>query len=495
MSTYNKTRKVALFIALVMMFSLFQSASINASDMTDNMILDDPMRLAGTVYESEPNNTLATSDFTYNDYNSIGALTSSTDVDWWRVSFSKSGKVNFWLGNIPSGCDYDIELYNSSGELIGSSVNYNQDPELIQHDVEAETYYYIKIYTCSGYSNSTYLFRTKWYPHFDSEVYTIKNVGNNMYLTVHSACNASSTNYAYIYTATNNSNDANENGQRMRINYNSDGYYTVAPLCSFNGQYRVLDIFDWPNDSARQLWLYPENNQAEQKLMFELQPDGTFIIGFKSLTYVLDVSSSTEKKVFANTRTGSSSQKWIISADTDYNAKEALYNTYGWQWPLTSCHFLTSSYGKRTLDNGLNYEFHNGLDISALYQNVLCPTDATVAQSGEDKKFGCGNYLIMETQDSVYQNSNQNLRLLFQHLVADPKTVYSYIYPGATISQGTTIAVTGDSGSTGSYHLHFCVISDGSNVFINDGENYVTRTFSNTEQPLMFYSNTTFTYN
>ena len=63
-----------------------------------------------------------------------------------------------------------------------------------------------------------------------------------------------------------------------------------------------------------------------------------------------------------------------------------------------------------------------------------------------------------------------------------------------TITTGTVIAKTGDTGSPKKYHLHFGVISDGSKVFVKTGDGYDDRTFANTEQPLMFFPNTNFTY-
>lgn len=472
------------------------SVEVIFNDIIKNVIIEDEQRSSGVALEIEPNNSLYSANQTYDDYDNRGSITSTSDVDWWKVSFTQAGRANFWLGNIPAGCDFDISVFNAAGVEIGYSCNNAQEQELVQLDVTPDTYY-IKIETYSGVSSSKYLFRTKWYPYFDSEVYTIRNVGNSMYLTVGQACNASSISYAYIYTASASVADGQNNGQRMRINFDTTGFYTVAPLCSFNGQYRVLDVYGGLSSAAKQLWLYPDNGASEEHFVFELQSDNTYIISFKdNPSYVLDVNSSNYNKVFANTRTGSNSQKWTVTADTTYNAKEELYNTYGWQWPLASNYNLTSSYGRRTLDGGSTYEFHSAVDISAVNgTNVLCPTTATYAHSGRDAKYGCGYFLIIETEDVVYQNSNQKLRLLFQHLMQDAKVTYPDITEVATISQGTLIAKTGDSGTPGSYHLHYGVINDGSNVFINNGNNYDTRTFNNTEQPLMFYPNVNFTYN
>lgn len=98
---------------------------------------------AGTLYESESNNTYSTADRTYDDYDNYGALSSTSDVDWWVVSFSSAGEANFWLGNIPSGCDYELTLYASNGTtLLASSRNGSNTAELITYSVSANTKYY-----------------------------------------------------------------------------------------------------------------------------------------------------------------------------------------------------------------------------------------------------------------------------------------------------------------------------------------------------------------
>ena len=444
-------------------------------------------RASGTVNESESNNTLSTADRTYDDYDSYGYLSSTSDVDWWKVSFVQSGTANFWLGTIPSGCNYDISLYNQAGVLLGGSYNSGQTAELIQSEVTAGTFYYIKIESVSGASSSQYLFRVKNIP--ANKVYTIKNVSNNKYLTVYQARNANN----YVYTATAGSNDVNNNGSRMRLVYHSSGsYFTIAPVCSYNERYRVVNANAL--SAGSQVCLTTSTTSNTARFIFELQSDGSYIIICKNnANLVLDVNSS--GNVIVNTRSSSSSQRWILTLDTQYNSKETLYSSYNWMWPLPSNTFLTSSYGIRVLSDGSNPEFHSGVDVSAEEDTaVLCPTTATYVHSGYDKKFGCGFFLIIESENSVYQNSNQNLRLLFQHLMQEATNTCSNMAVVTTISQGTVIAKTGDSGTPGKYHLHFAVINDGSNVFINNNENYVTRTFANTENTLLFYPNVSFGY-
>lgn len=121
---------------------------------------------SGTKYESESNNTYSTATTTFNDYDSYGRISSTSDIDYWSVQFSKSGTANFYLGDIPSGCDYDMRVYSSNGTtLLGSSTNSGNTYELLRLTVAAGTRYYIRINSASGYSTSSYYqFRTKVYP-------------------------------------------------------------------------------------------------------------------------------------------------------------------------------------------------------------------------------------------------------------------------------------------------------------------------------------------
>lgn len=121
---------------------------------------------AGTMNETEPNNTYTTADRTYDDYDNHGYISTTSDVDWWVISFSYSGPANFFLGSIPVGCDYDLRLYASNGlSLIDDSLNMGNANELITYTVSANTNYYIKIDSWLGSSTtSQYLLRAKVYP-------------------------------------------------------------------------------------------------------------------------------------------------------------------------------------------------------------------------------------------------------------------------------------------------------------------------------------------
>ena len=125
---------------------------------------------AGTLaskekYESEGNDTPATADRTYDDYNNYGYISKADDIDYFKIKFSEAGYANFWLGTIPDGCDYDLYIYDSENTLLVSSKNAGNEPELIRYlAVQADVYYYVCIKSYRGYSaSSPYTMRVKLY--------------------------------------------------------------------------------------------------------------------------------------------------------------------------------------------------------------------------------------------------------------------------------------------------------------------------------------------
>ncbi len=132
----------------------------------ENLTLAEGVIPLAVKYETEPNNTMATAMTINNDDDLYGRIYDSTDVDWYKVKFPFAGKANIWLGNIPSGRDYDLEFYNSSGTKIGSSTTSNSQ-ELIKMNVSANVWYYIKVYGYNGsYHTSNYWLRAKVYPDY-----------------------------------------------------------------------------------------------------------------------------------------------------------------------------------------------------------------------------------------------------------------------------------------------------------------------------------------
>lgn len=121
---------------------------------------------SGTVYESENNNSYLNADTISDDYDGYGLINYPSDIDYWKITFPYSGTANFYLGNVPSNCDYNINLYSSNGTtLLKSSTNSGTSSELLTCQVTAGTTYYVRVYSASGSSTTSYyLFRAKVYP-------------------------------------------------------------------------------------------------------------------------------------------------------------------------------------------------------------------------------------------------------------------------------------------------------------------------------------------
>ena len=131
MKTMRQRGLMFRIVVLVMVLSLFP-LSFPAS--ADNIIENSPAGLeerdesaarATIRYESEPNDTEETSNHIDDDDTTYGRISSLFDEDYYRVVFESDGLANFWLGNIPSGMDYDLYLYSSDGTLLDASTTDN----------------------------------------------------------------------------------------------------------------------------------------------------------------------------------------------------------------------------------------------------------------------------------------------------------------------------------------------------------------------------------
>lgn len=127
---------------------------------------EEPSPKSVKMYEqSSTHNTMSSAQQIYQDYTLYGTISSSGENDYYVVTFGVAGKVNFWLGNIPSGCNYDLYIYNSYGNKVAQSTNSSNSQEIVnQWSVSANSTYYIRVVGVSGSSTSYYHLRCKWYP-------------------------------------------------------------------------------------------------------------------------------------------------------------------------------------------------------------------------------------------------------------------------------------------------------------------------------------------
>lgn len=73
--------------------------------------------------------------------------------------------MNFWLGDIPSGKDYDLYVYNSSGTLLGKSIGTTSQELVSNISVTKNSTYYFQVVGFNGSydANNKYKVRAKLY--------------------------------------------------------------------------------------------------------------------------------------------------------------------------------------------------------------------------------------------------------------------------------------------------------------------------------------------
>jgi hypothetical protein len=68
-----------------------------------------------TSFEDEPNDDFDDANPIFNG-ESIEAVIEEDDEDYFKIIFPKDGYANFWIGNIPSGKDYELEVFDNDDE-------------------------------------------------------------------------------------------------------------------------------------------------------------------------------------------------------------------------------------------------------------------------------------------------------------------------------------------------------------------------------------------
>ena len=120
--------------------------------------------LGVTDYPNNTNNSFETAQTIYSDFTVTGMLKSQSESDYYKIVVPIDGKVNFWMGNIPTGCDYELEIYDSEQLGYDSSITTNDYEEILGVPANAGDIFYIRIYSFSGYSTTqSYSLRVRVY--------------------------------------------------------------------------------------------------------------------------------------------------------------------------------------------------------------------------------------------------------------------------------------------------------------------------------------------
>jgi len=75
-------------------------------------------------------------------------LTSSTDEDWFRFQLEDVGKIQILLTSLPA--NYDLYVYNSAGELLGSSTKDDKAAEEVMFEIVFPDTYYVHVVSADG---------------------------------------------------------------------------------------------------------------------------------------------------------------------------------------------------------------------------------------------------------------------------------------------------------------------------------------------------------
>ncbi|WP_437751952.1 pre-peptidase C-terminal domain-containing protein [Sorangium sp. So ce1389] len=105
-----------------------------------------------SVYETEPNNTPSSAKAIKMRDDNHGAFPSGDTVDYWKFNLPARMYVNIFLGNIPAGSDYDIQVFKStdvSSPVWSGTKGSNADELVVSRDMQAGDYI-VKVYPYGG---------------------------------------------------------------------------------------------------------------------------------------------------------------------------------------------------------------------------------------------------------------------------------------------------------------------------------------------------------
>lgn len=369
-----------------------------------------PLAVGSPIHETEPNDTYSNATRTYDDYINYGAIRTNTDVDWWRISFTQSGKANFWLGDIPSGCNYDLEVYEPNGiTRIAVSSNQGNTAELIRMNVTAGKMYHIRIFAKSGCGASKYCLRIKNYPTIPANaigVYVTDTAGQPIRNAV-----------VYIYA------------QRSRANvdmYPDGPFYTDA-----YGFVRHTGLVA----GARYAVNVVANDYAAKSYSAYVTPSTEYVtiaLARRNTTMLNDpLSGFDASKIWGHSSSCTEACKATCTRICPQKYMDVtIPQNFGWRYATDS-----------------RIEFHQALDITAKSTDIvysIFDKSAKVTQRAEFS--GCGNTVQIQC-GSLYAT--------YMHLT-------SYLVnDGATIEPHQKIGYAGNTGTNGgAVHVHVSVSTD-----------------------------------
>jgi subtilisin family serine protease/alpha-tubulin suppressor-like RCC1 family protein len=119
----------------------------------------------------------------------------NTDEDWFVLDTSKVGKLAVTMKSIPTGCDYDMQVYNASGSLLGGSYSTENQDESLGTIITVPGKYYVRVYSYTGSSSTdTYELKAGVYTpdqyEVNDDIYNVNN-HNKPVISINSCISAS----------------------------------------------------------------------------------------------------------------------------------------------------------------------------------------------------------------------------------------------------------------------------------------------------------------
>ena len=176
------------FLSMALLFTYLLS-----SVMTFASGGDVSLPTAVATNETEPNNSIVTADIVLQDETIYGRISYATDKDYFKVVVPVAGYLNFWLGSIPNGTDYDLIVYNSDGVKVTESTGTGTQEHISGIEVSTGDIYYFCVVSASGY-NTELQYKVR------SKIYLEEYTGYSQTNPALSATNFSLTNLDKLYS-------------------------------------------------------------------------------------------------------------------------------------------------------------------------------------------------------------------------------------------------------------------------------------------------------
>ncbi len=103
-------------------------------------------KAAPATFEVEPNDVPEKADWLFAGKDAYGKIGKSGDLDYWKIKATAEGKLKFWLGELPSGQDYDLYIFDSEKRELGKSEQSGSVDELVEGiATEKNAWYYVMV--------------------------------------------------------------------------------------------------------------------------------------------------------------------------------------------------------------------------------------------------------------------------------------------------------------------------------------------------------------